>query len=163
MVNDILDFSKLKEGKLPLLASPFSLDELLGGVLSVARPLALAKGLTISVHTTYPSSKTHLGDIRRLRQVVLNLLSNAIKFTNQGQVQLNVSWDGGLLHCSVEDSGIGMSQEACKRLFADFVQLDHSENRGGSGLGLAICRQLIQRMGGEIGVDSQLHVGSPYV
>ena len=169
ILNDILDFSKIEAGKLDLEPLPFELREVLEDALAMAAPKAAAKGLEIAYLLAPGLPRTVLGDAGRVRQILVNLVGNAVKFTEKGQVLLRVgsSVDAQgqpMVAMAVEDSGIGISAEALPRLFSSFTQADGSMARsfGGTGLGLAISRQLVEAMGGQIGVESQLGVGSRF-
>jgi len=166
VINDILDFSKIESGKLTLEHVDFQVREVIEDVTRLLSLRATEKGLLLSA---VPSQDLSLrGDPLRLRQVLLNLVGNAIKFTERGMVTVSVSAvedsAGMLLRFEVCDTGIGMEPEAQARMFQAFSQADSSTTRkyGGTGLGLAISRQLVALMGGQIGVDSALGVGSKF-
>jgi CheY-like chemotaxis protein/HPt (histidine-containing phosphotransfer) domain-containing protein len=169
ILNDILDFSKLETGRLSLEAVAFSPVLLVRAAVSILEPRASAKGLTIETTEDPSLPPALMGDVGRIRQVLLNLVSNAIKFTTDGRVTISVSSrerDGtkAKVEWSVSDTGIGIAAESIKDLFNDFTQADESIHRrfGGSGLGLAICRRLVEQMGGEIGVTSAPGQGSTF-
>jgi PAS domain S-box-containing protein len=169
ILNDILDFSKIEAGKLRFEAVSFDLAATIDGTLELLASRAAAHRLALGAYVprTLP---THLvGDPGRLRQVLLNLLGNAIKFTEKGEVTVqvaSVSRSAGhvVLRFEVIDTGLGMSEEAQARMFRPFEQADSSTTRrfGGTGLGLAISRQIVELMGGEIGVRSRLGEGSTF-
>jgi PAS domain S-box-containing protein len=169
IIDDILDLSKLEAGKIELEETPFSVDDLLDDVVELLSPRANERRIEM-VASTHDSARVHLwGDAMRLRQVVLNLASNAVKFTERGFVALEASAtaspDGRLcLRVVVQDTGIGIAPQALARLFTKFQQADGSVARrfGGTGLGLAISKQLIELMGGTIGVDSEPGWGSRF-
>lgn len=169
VVNDVLDFSKMEANKLELEQSPFDLMQLLSQLAGTVAIQAQQKGLRLSFEIA-PDVPTWLeGDALRLGQVLLNLLNNAIKFTEHGDVSLSLNTVQQTaqtisLRFAVLDSGIGISPAAQQRLFNLFSQADSSTTRrfGGSGLGLAISQQLIQLMGGEIGVRSEEGAGSEF-
>ncbi|MCC8967293.1 PAS domain S-box protein [Bradyrhizobium sp. Pear76] len=168
-VNDVLDFSKIEEGKLELVSTEFSLTSLIDGSISVLRDAASKKHLELTVETDRRIPPYVCGDESRLRQVLLNLLNNAIKFTPSGHVALTVEHiesrsDGERLRFTVSDTGIGIPGDKLHRLFQRFSQVDGSTSRefGGTGLGLAICKRLIELMGGEIGVASNVGKGSAF-
>ena len=169
VVNDILDFSKIEAGQVEIEKIPFSPATLVDNVASMLAALAEHKGVVLerSVDPALPS--VLVGDEARLKQIVLNLVNNAIKFTNEGTVRLalridRVAYGEVGLHVSVKDDGIGISEDKQRHLFKHFKQVDGSITRrfGGTGLGLAICKQLVELMGGEIGVVSRLGEGSTF-
>ncbi|HZS87040.1 MAG TPA: MASE1 domain-containing protein [Chloroflexota bacterium] len=169
LINDILDFSKIEAGQLSLERQPFDLGHLIGEVVDQFRGQARAKGLELSAHVDPAVPPLVLGDVGRLRQVLLNLVGNALKFTAQGAVGVQVgvveeSAEGVLLRITVRDTGIGIAPEAQARLFEPFTQADAATTRryGGTGLGLAIAKRLVERMDGEIGVESALGQGSTF-
>ena len=169
LINDILDFSKIEAGKLDIEYIPFRLR---AGAESIADFLAVSadmKGLEL-IGRVDPAIPDHLiGDAGRIRQVVCNLAGNAIKFTKEGQVVVEVTQTAppdthAHLRISISDTGIGLTPEQQGRLFEKFSQADMSTTRnyGGTGLGLAISKQLVQLMGGRIGVDSEFGRGSTF-
>jgi signal transduction histidine kinase len=159
IINDILDLSKIESGKMELEANPFVLRDVLDQGMDLLAPIAFAKGLEISAWIDPRIASTVIGDITRVRQIVLNLLNNAIKFTSEGEIYLQVEpWGegGDIIHFWVEDTGVGIPPEKLDRLFKSFSQVDASTTRrfGGTGLGLSICRNLTALMGGKIWVES---------
>ncbi|HYQ91216.1 MAG TPA: ATP-binding protein, partial [Candidatus Competibacteraceae bacterium] len=169
IINDILDFSKIEAGRLELETVDFNLREIIEETAVLLAERAHSKGLelAIDIDTRLPSKLQ--GDPTRLRQLVLNLAGNAIKFTEQGEIIIRLrvlekNAEEVRLHLEFKDTGIGIAPETQSRLFSAFTQADGSTSRryGGTGLGLAICRQLVQLMGGEIGVESTLGVGSRF-
>lgn len=167
IINDILDFSKIEAGKLDLEMIEFDLRLTLDESLDLVAERASSKGLNVAClfHADVP--RHLLGDPGRLRQVVMNLMANAIKFTESGDVVVEVtveaqSKDDAMIRVAVTDTGIGISEEACERLFQSFSQADGATTRkyGGTGLGLAICKRLVEMMGGTIGVMSRVGEGS---
>jgi signal transduction histidine kinase/CheY-like chemotaxis protein/ligand-binding sensor domain-containing protein len=167
IINDILDFSKIEAGKLEIEAIPFQLGDVLDQLATLVGMRAEEKGLEL-LFALPPGLPTALvGDPSRLGQILLNLSNNAVKFTERGEVTVAVAEaarEGGrvTLRFEVRDTGIGLAPEAVARLFQPFTQADASTSRryGGTGLGLAICRHLVERMGGEIAVDSTPGRGS---
>ena len=160
IINDILDVSKIEAGQLTLETRPFRLAELLGQVENLLGALARDKGLELRVEAP-PVSGLLQGDALRVEQVLYNLTGNAIKFTPAGCVvvrvrPVTVGEDAARLRFEVEDTGIGMSEAVLANLFQPFSQADSSITRrfGGTGLGLSISKQLVELMGGDIGVDS---------
>ncbi len=167
IINDILDFSKIEAGKMTLEQTDFDLRVTIKSTIDLMSTVAKGKGLNLNYRIKEGTATDLVGDPTRLRQVLLNLLSNAIKFSEQGKVYLEIAEIGQIdenvhLSFSVHDSGIGMSEEAQKKLFQSFIQADSSTTRkyGGTGLGLAICRNLVELMGGTIQVSSSLGQGS---
>ena len=163
LINDVLDFSKIDAGKLELELASFNLEESIFDVMDMLSPLACDKMLDMAIYYDEHLPILVLGDALRFKQILTNLVSNAIKFTPEGdiivRVRLEYEENSHLtLHCSVQDSGIGLSGADRKKLFASFSQGDASVTRqfGGTGLGLAISKQLVQLMKGQIGfVDNQ--------
>ncbi|MEQ6885126.1 ATP-binding protein [Salicola sp. Rm-C-2C1-2] len=163
LVNDILDISKVEAGKLTL--ERISLD---AGALAeecatlFAQQSACAADVDIVTRIAPDIEPAYLGDPTRLRQIINNLMGNAIKFTSQGQIILSFAPGNNGLELVVEDTGIGMSEEAQKSVFSPFSQgqADTARRFGGTGLGLTLCRQLVDRMGGTIDVDSREQGGT---
>ena len=173
ILNDILDISKLEAGKLEIEITDFDLLPTVESAASLMTSKAREKNIDLAMYVDPSARGVYRGDPTRLRQVLLNLLSNGIKFTETGGVALQVavrlgdapSADGMVpLHFEVTDTGIGMAESVRERMFQKFSQADSSVTRrfGGTGLGLAICKQLVERMGGEIGVTSRLGKGSTF-
>jgi signal transduction histidine kinase/CheY-like chemotaxis protein len=165
IINDILDFSKMEAGKFTLQMAPLRLHDSIEETVRIVRGQAAAKQLEIHVKIDNALPECLMGDAGRLRQVLLNLLSNAIKFTSEGSVSIVVALDSGdRLRFEVIDTGLGISEDAGKLLFQPFTQLDSSDRRqfGGTGLGLSISKRLVELMGGEIGMSSQLGQGSTF-
>jgi PAS domain S-box-containing protein len=169
VINDILDFSKVDSGLLDLEEVYFEPSNIVEEVTSILAEQAQSKGVEIASFIAPSVPKAITGDPTRLRQILANLINNAVKFTSTGEVITSVSKerdsDGIVtLRFEVKDTGIGISDEAVKELFKSFVQADSSTTRnfGGTGLGLAISRQLTLLMGGEIGVESKVGVGSTF-
>jgi signal transduction histidine kinase/DNA-binding response OmpR family regulator len=167
VICDILDFSKIEAGKLDIARVPFTFDEVLGDVLRITAFSAEEKGLALRRAPSADLDTRLMGDPARLRQVLLNLVSNAIKFTPKGSVSVAASCTPiaprrARVRVTVRDTGIGIAEDAKPLLFRPFSQLDASPTREhrGTGLGLAICRELVERMGGEIGVVSEVGAGS---
>jgi len=163
LINDILDLSKIEAGHMEFEAHAFSMGVLINSVTSVLHMKAHDKG--IGFHVKLPQEAQtdyYMGDSLRVRQVLFNLLGNAVKFTQQGEVSLTVQTIDQGLRFEVQDSGLGIPQEAMGKLFSNFVQVDTSTSRefGGTGLGLVICKKLVEGMHGRIGVESTLGQGS---
>lgn len=169
IINDILDFSKLEAGKLDLESVPMSPADTFEGAIELIESQASDKGLEIATFIAPELSGRFMGDAGRLRQVLLNLASNAVKFTSRGSVSVSAdivkSGERGVsIRVEITDTGIGLNEAACGKLFEKFVQADASTTRrfGGTGLGLAICKQIVELMGGTIGVDSEERAGSTF-
>ncbi|MEA2626039.1 MAG: hypothetical protein QOD06_2084 [Candidatus Binatota bacterium] len=169
ILNDILDFSKIESGKLTMEVIDFELSDVVDGVIDLLAERAAKKQFELAAFVA-PDVPNHLrGDPGRLRQVLVNLLANGIKFTDRGEVILTIVKESEtdeevVLHCAVRDTGIGISEEAQRRLFQPFMQADGSTTRkyGGTGLGLAICKVLVHMMGGTIGVQGAPRQGSTF-
>ncbi|WP_204106586.1 MULTISPECIES: response regulator [Spirulina sp. CCY15215] len=175
LINDILDFSKLEAGEMRLDVREFDLKKLLEDLLDLFAPQTNKKGLEL-VYTIEPEVSQFLqGDSTRLRQILINLMGNAIKFTSEGEVSISVSSSlpfpvalpnlpAIALRFAVKDTGIGIAPADRAKLFRSFSQVDASTTRqyGGTGLGLAICKQLVELMGGDIGVESVAGEGSTF-
>ena len=167
IINDILDFSKIEASKLVIEQTRFSVRRVVESSAELLSARAFGKGLEMIAIIEPDADVSILGDATRIRQVLLNLIGNAVKFTKGGEVLIRVDRsradrDAGLLRIEVHDSGIGIRKEAQRMIFDSFSQEDGSTTRryGGTGLGLAICSQLVELMGGTIGVDSEIGRGS---
>jgi signal transduction histidine kinase/CheY-like chemotaxis protein/HPt (histidine-containing phosphotransfer) domain-containing protein len=169
IINDILDFSKIEAGKLDLSYEPLSLTDMVEEVAELLMPRAEEKGVVLMSHIDPGQPDRYIGDPVRLRQVLINLAGNAVKFTDRGSVVIE-AWveqneRAETQACfSVTDTGLGITEEQAQRLFRPFEQADRSITRrfGGTGLGLSISRQLVDLMGGEIGVRSTPGEGSTF-
>lgn len=165
IINEILDFAKIEHGDLVLDKVPFNAAIVAREALSVVAGRAAEQETELAISIEENVAATMLSDPTRLRRVLLNLLSNAVKFTKHGQVQIRVSQPSeSRLRYEVCDTGIGISTDALPRLFNPFTQEDSTISRrfGGTGLGLAICKRTVEAMGGEIGVESIIGVGSRF-
>ena len=169
LIDDILDLSKIEAGKITLENRQLDLSRVVRDVVQLQRAQAEAKGLKLEVRVSADIPQLLCGDGHRLRQVLTNLIGNAIKFTQRGGVTLDVEVDSlrgptTKVLFKVTDTGIGLRSDQIKTLFSPFVQADVSTTRryGGSGLGLAISKQLVEMMGGNIGVDSREGLGSTF-
>jgi signal transduction histidine kinase len=168
LINDILDLSKISAGSIEVAREPLSPIELVADVVSLMSIRAEAKNLVLGIEYRTAIPQTIRGDARRLKQVLVNLVGNALKFTDEGAVTLHLllleDRREPALRFEVWDTGIGLSEEEIQRLFQPFAQADASTARkyGGTGLGLSICKSLVEHMGGEIGVESRVGVGSVF-
>lgn len=167
LVNDALDLARIEAGKLALAIAPFDPRQLLREVDALLRPLAEEKRLTLDTHVVADVPRGLMGDVARLRQILLNLGNNAIKFSERGGVRIVFSWQAepGQLRITVNDTGAGMAPAQVEKLFARFEQGEGAQTatrHGSSGLGLAICRELAAAMAGSIAVDSTPGVGSRF-
>ena len=169
VINNVLDLSKIEAGEMSLEDESFDLPVLVRDLGQMLAPQAAAKGIELLVQTAAALPRMVKGDASRLRQILTNLVGNSIKFTETGHVELQVfctevSSDRLRLRCTVQDTGIGIEPAALERLFTPFTQADASTTRrfGGTGLGLSIARRFIELMGGEIGVTSNVGVGSTF-
>ena len=164
VINDILDFSKIEAGKLELDRHDFDLREAVEDTCEMLAPQAHGKNLELMAWIDEDVPSLVSGDRGRLRQVLTNLIANAIKFTEAGEVAVRVRRERDHVRFDVADTGIGISRNAIGRLFESFAQADTSTTRryGGTGLGLTISRQLVELMGGEIGVESTPGTGSTF-
>ena len=169
LLNNILDLSKIEAGRLALEQIDFGIREIVEDTVELLAPTAHAKEIELAclIPADFPAALR--GDPARLRQMLLNLVGNAVKFTETGGVQLRVSIqpDGeGIfeLRCEVRDTGIGIAPEEQEKIFQAFTQADGSTTRrfGGTGLGLSICQQLVEMMGGQIGLESEPGRGSTF-
>ncbi|MFO1381123.1 MAG: ATP-binding protein [Chitinivorax sp.] len=169
IINDVLDFSKIEAGKLNIESVDFEFLPMLFDGLETLSELASTKGLDFIVEADPLLPRYFRGDPTRIRQVLVNLAGNAIKFTDSGKVTVTVHGEGCdaqscRLRFKVSDTGIGIAADALPKLFQRFQQADASTTRkfGGTGLGLVICRQLVEAMGGQIQVSSQLGAGTTF-
>jgi signal transduction histidine kinase/HPt (histidine-containing phosphotransfer) domain-containing protein len=186
IINDILDLSKIESGKLELEHHPFEIHTCLEEALDLLAPTAAEKDIDLACLVDDAIPKILVGDVTRLRQILVNLLGNAVKFTQRGEVVLELKPAGHgareqpfgrnpdtdflrhpeqwLLHFSVRDTGIGIPSDRQNRLFKSFQQVDASTARhyGGTGLGLAICKRLTELMGGKIWVESDAGKGATF-
>ncbi len=176
IINDFLDFSKIQSGNLELEEEPFALRNCINEAFYMLAPTAREKGLKLIFLDSPQLPTTIVGDITRLRQVLINLISNAIKFTETGSIEVSVITHNNSdinhssaantdeIQFSIKDTGIGIPRDRLERLFKAFSQVNSSITRqyGGTGLGLAICKQLCELMGGRIWVESELNAGSTF-
>ncbi len=169
IINDILDFSKIEAGSLQLEDTDFTLESVLETVSTATTLRADEKGLETVYLIASDVPRSLRGDPLRLSQILINLVGNAVKFTSEGEVVISVDLmpnelNAPMLRFRVRDTGIGLSADQISPLFRPFTQADSGTSRhyGGTGLGLSICKQLVEKMGGTIGVESELGKGSTF-
>ncbi len=162
LINTILDYTKLESGTVQLEYTAVSLHNIVNDVILIQQPIAKTKGLNLKAQISESIPKLVETDGNRLRQILLNLVSNAVKFTDRGDVLIHLIHDHPLYRFEVKDTGIGISPDQLNKLFRPFSQVDSSSTRrfGGTGLGLMISKRLVNLMGGDIGVQSQIDQGS---
>jgi PAS domain S-box-containing protein len=169
ILNDILDISKLDSGKLSLEKIDFNLNKCINEAIYLTSHIASIKHIDIIYKPSFDTETYYIGDVTRLRQILLNFLSNAVKFTDQGCINIDVqrniiSNDEHELTINVKDTGIGISSENQKKLFRQFTQADSTTTReyGGTGLGLSICARLVRLMNGKVFFESEFKKGSTF-
>ncbi|MGQ9591408.1 MAG: ATP-binding protein, partial [Planctomycetota bacterium] len=169
VINDILDFSKIEAGFLEMESVEFQVRECLEDTLRMFAARTFARGVELVCDVSPDVPETVVGDPGRLRQVLVNLLANAVKFTPEGEIAVSarveeMSDASARLRFTVRDTGIGIAEDSLKKIFEPFAQAATSTARkfGGTGLGLSICTQVVQRMGGEIWVESRVGEGSSF-
>ncbi len=169
LIEDVLDFSKIEAGKLVIEDTEFDLHQLVNSTVDIFKYQAAERGLTLITYTDPAVPSILRGDPHHLRQVLVNLLSNAVKFTHKGRIALRIhlldtTEQGAHLRFEVEDTGIGIAVDAQGKVFDSFTQADESTTRryGGTGLGTTISKQLVELMGGKLGLRSEVGVGSTF-
>ncbi len=167
IINDILDFAKVEAGKLELERMPVDLYEVADTVTALFAARASEAGVELAAVVDPDCPRYIIGDLTRLTQIISNLTSNALKFTAKGHVLIRIRRESPSIQavrCSVEDTGIGITQDKLAQIFTAFSQADQSTTRryGGTGLGLSICKRLVEAMGGQIGAESEQGRGSVF-
>ncbi|MDJ0776334.1 MAG: ATP-binding protein [Gammaproteobacteria bacterium] len=169
LIENVLDIAKIEAGKVTIDKKPMDLHALVNSVIYMLSPMGQAKNLQVSCTIDTDTPFSLMGDKQHLRQVLINLVNNAIKFTEEGRVNLRVFRAGGseetpLIRFEIHDTGVGIPADALPRIFDDFTQAEQAANRsyGGTGLGTTISRELVELMGGRIGVESELYKGSVF-
>lgn len=170
IINDILDYSRIESGNIEILEKPFKLSAMILDICGLFNVSASHKGLCLSCSIQEGTPDEVIGDIGRIRQVLVNLLGNAIKFTHAGAVTLEVSYETKLegsveFRFSIKDTGIGIPVEFHEHIFDRFMQMDSTYGKAyqGTGLGLAITHELVNLMGGVIGLESEVGKGTTFV
>ncbi len=174
IIDEILDFSKIEAGKITLSEHYFSIEDIVLSVVELLAPSAQEKGLEIAWTVDQAASGEFVGDAARVRQILLNLVSNAVKFTDRGGIRVSVTGKDIRddrkcpltgIQIRVSDTGIGLSKDDQRALFAEFAQTDQAVKRqsGGTGLGLAISKRLAEAMGGGLRVESNVSTGSTFI
>ena len=169
MISDLLDISKIESGQIDIFDDMFNLENELTNMILTVLPRAQEKGLSIIFDYDYQINNNHLGDYTKIRQVILNLLSNAIKYTHEGYVKVTVKrldedQQNDRIRFMIEDTGIGIDQENLEKIFDKFYQVDSGDSRKyeGTGLGLSIVKQLIEKLGSKIYLESNIDQGSKF-
>ena len=169
LIENVLDISKIEAGKIAITEDDLDLHALVNGVILMLEPQGRRKGLQVTSKIDPQLPFLLKGDALHLRQILVNLMGNAIKFTEEGAVTVRVKQAGGTsyrprIRFEIIDTGIGIPEDSLNNIFDDFTQVEHASRHGsgGTGLGTTIAKQLVELMGGEIGVDSQVGVGSTF-
>jgi PAS domain S-box-containing protein len=163
IISDIMDFSKIEAGQILVKKKKFSVNELINSLQKEYSYKASEKGIELRLDPTNPLDKIFIeSDEQRIRQILINFVGNALKFTEKGFVEIGFNVNENLAHFQVKDSGIGISEEYHQQIFERFRQVESSHTRkyGGNGLGLAISKNLVELLGGEIGMISEVGIGS---
>lgn len=168
VINNILDYSKIESGKLELEETEFYVADVVEDTFDLVSSVARSKHIELMYFIEEEVPHSIVSDVTRLRQVLVNLTNNAVKFTEEGEIYLNIrrqdSEKGAQLLFKLQDSGIGIPENRIGKLFESFSQVDASTTRrfGGTGLGLAICKKIVESMGGQIWVESELGKGTTF-
>ncbi len=164
IVNDIIDISKIEIGEFEIINNKVNINDLINNTAAFYKPDIINKGLELQVSTPIHNNDAFFRcDETKLRQIFDNLISNALKFTEQGSISISYKLQDDIITISVEDTGIGIPEDKRENIFERFAQLkDPNKSYGGAGLGLAICKAYINKMGGDIWVDSIVDSGSKF-
>lgn len=168
LINDILDFSKIESGKLEIIHTEYDMSSMIHDISNMITAKAKGKNLKLLIEVDEELPSRLFGDDVRIRQILVNLLNNAVKYTHAGSVTLRIEGTKSegrvVLHCSVEDTGIGIKQEDMKKLFMEFERIEEKRNRNieGTGLGINITMQLLELMGSTLQVESEYGKGSRF-
>jgi len=162
VINEILDLSKIESGKMELSFEPYNPAKLVEEIVKMYQPIALKKGINLTMKIGKDIPKVAIADPFRVKQIIINLVSNSLKFTHEGYVMISVEKDGDNLIYTVEDTGIGIPKEKLQAIFEPFTQVDATISRkyGGTGLGLTIAKKLAQLMKGDLWMESEVGVGT---
>ena len=162
LINDILDLSKIEAGKMILAIAPFQTDVLLSNIRDIINSLILHKRINFVINISVDVPNIINSDQKKIHQILVNILGNSAKFTDQGEIELDVSSAENQVYFKIRDTGIGISQENIQFIFDEFHQIDSSASRKykGTGLGLAICKKYVEILGGQIYVESALGKGT---
>lgn len=170
LINDILDFSKIEAGKMPIIPKAFCIQSEMNNILETFKPIADKKKIRLSLNITNKPIHFLIGDLNRIKQILLNLIGNSLKFTEKGEVMINVQFSAidelnTKVKFSVIDTGIGISHEKMQTLFNPYMQAHdiRVSGSGGTGLGLYISKKLSQMMKGELSAKSQFGKGSEFI
>ena len=163
LINTLLDLAKIESGRMEVIAESFRVDDAIHMAATTVEPL-LKDGRVRLVRDIAPGLPPIKTDRDKLKQILLNLLSNAAKFTEQGEIRISAAQENGALKLAVSDTGIGMKPEALEHIFEEFQQAEKTtaSKYGGTGLGLAIVKKLVNLMGGDIAVESEVGKGSTF-
>lgn len=163
LINGLLDLAKIEAGRMEVYVESFKVEEVIQLTMATVEPM-LKDGRVRLVRDITPDIPQLNTDREKLKQIILNLLSNAAKFTEQGEIKVSASRQNGSLKLAVSDTGIGMKKEALDHIFDEFRQAEKStaSKYGGTGLGLAIVKRLVNLLGGEIGVESEIGKGTKF-
>ena len=166
ILTDVLDFAKLDSGRMTMVLEPAELSEIIDDALALIQPVQVAAGVALSVEMDASVPAKIVTDASRLQQILVNLLVNAIKHGQSSAVVLAIRYeaDAAEMRFDIRDDGVGIAADRLKALFRPFRQLESSEHRyeAGTGLGLAICKRLATMLGGDIGVESEVGVGTTF-
>ncbi|MEK7991735.1 MAG: ATP-binding protein [Thiotrichaceae bacterium] len=163
LINDILDLAKIEAGRIELLENPFDFADFITGIVDLFRMRVMQKDIGFEYEVLSSLPRIIKGDEKRLRQILINLLGNAVKFTEMGCVTLKISYEQGIAHFEVLDSGIGIADDEIDKIFLPFQQVGHENYKAqGTGLGLSITHELVEKMGGQLQVHSQFGTGTRF-
>ena len=169
LIENVLDISKIEAGKIIVANDSFDLHQLVNAIIQMQSPMGKAKNILVTAHIDASTPFSLQGDPQHLRQVLVNLIGNAIKFTNEGSVKLFITpadnnQDEPSIRFEIQDTGIGIPESALATLFDDFTQVESGNNSAivGTGLGTTISKELVELLGGEIGVETQPGIGSTF-